>query len=156
MSAAAFLQQLAAEHQAWLALLELLEQEESALVRGDGDQLAAINEPKLLRLQEITGFVQARNGLLVAAGFPPDHGGMADWIARHGKDEGEKLWQTLCDCEARARKLHERIGILLNMRMSATRQALNVLLAAANGQGSGYGQDGMAVTPSGGRALTSA
>lgn len=156
MNAAAFLQQLALEHQAWLALLALLEEEESALVRGDGDKLAALGEPKLLRLQEITRFVQARNAFLAAGQYQPDHSGMAEWIARNGRDEAGKLWDTLCDCEARARKLHERIGILLNMRMSATRQALNVLLAAANGQGGGYSPDGMAVTPSGGRPLTSA
>lgn len=156
MNAAAFLQQLAHEHKAWLALLDLLEEEESALVRGDGDKLAALNEPKLLRLQEITRFVQARNSFLAVGQHQPDHGGMAEWIARNGRDEAGRLWQTLCECETRARRLHERIGILLNMHMSATRQALNVLLAAANGQGGGYNQDGMAVTPSGGRPLTSA
>lgn len=156
MNAAAFLQQLSREHEAWLALLDLLEEEEKALVRGDGDRLTALTEPKLLRVQEIGRFVEARNGFLSAGRYPADHGGMAEWIAHSGKDEAARLWQTLCDCEMRARRLHERIGILLDMRMSATRQALNVLHAAANGLGGGYDRDGMAVTPRGGRPLTSA
>lgn len=156
MSAVAFVSQLALEHKSWLALLDLLAEEENALVRGDGDRLATLKEPKLLRVEEITRFVQARNAFLSASQFEPDHAGMAAWLARNPGIDAGRLWDELRECEVRARRLHERIGILLNMRMSATRQALNVLLAAANGQGGGYNQDGMAVSPSGGRPLTSA
>lgn len=155
MSSAAFIQELAREHAAWLDLIDLLSEEEGALMRGDTVKLATLCEPKLLRLQEITHFIQARKAFLVAQNFQADHDGMAAWLARNGKDEAASLWNRLRECETRARKLHERIAILLDMRMAATRQALNVLFTAVTGQGGGYNHEGMVVIPSGGRALIS-
>lgn len=155
-SAAAFLQELSREHNTWLSLIALLEEEENALVRGDGDRLSALSEPKLQRLHDLTNYVKARNAFLVSNQFDPEHKGMAEWIAHHGRDNVDVLWNKLCDCETRARNLNERIGILINMRLGTTRQALNVLLANATEKGSGYTQEGMAIAPTGGRPLTSA
>lgn len=155
-SAAAFIQELSREHSTWLSLIGLLEEEESALVRGDGDRLSAVNEPKLQRLQEISRFINARNAFLAANQFTPDHNGMADWVSHNDQGNAGTLWYQMCNYETRARNLNERIGILINMRLASTRQALNVLLAGAADQGSGYNHEGMALSPSGGRPLTSA
>ena len=156
MSAAAtFATVLGAEHNAWLALIDLLEKEENALVLGDAEILTTLNVPKLQLLNEISAHVKARNAFLAANQLSPDHKGMEKWMAKNSAANTDSLWMELRDCETRARHLNERVGILLNMRMNTTRQALNTLLTSAKDQAGGYDSEGMTLSPSGSRPLTS-
>ena len=56
--------------------------------------------------------------------------------------ENEELRTTLAAFEAR---YDARIGILIDLRLTATRQALNVLIQSATQQGGLYDQAGHAV-----------
>ncbi len=145
---------LAVESAAWQALLNVMTEEERALVSGEADLLPKLNASKLEQLHTLSNLARARHTELVAAGHTPDHGGMDTWLARQGNVDQQNRWQHLCDMEKQAQALNARIGSLIDMRLNATRQALNVLVQAAKSQGSLYDQAGQSVAGRGGKPLT--
>lgn len=153
---AVLLARFAAETAAWQALLDMLEQEERALIDGAADRLAQLNASKLAQMQTLGTLARARHDALVAAGHPPDHGGMSAWLAEHGESEHRSQWQRLCDMEQQAQALNQRIGALIDLRLASTRQALNVLIHAATRRNGLYDQDGLAVAAQHGKPLTAA
>lgn len=136
---------LAIENAAWRALLSLLEDEERALIDGDADRLAPLNASKLSQLNAIGELARARHSALQATGCTPNHAGMADWLARSGQSDHHLCWQQLCEMEQQAQALNARIGNLIELRLTSTRQALNVLIQSATQQGGLYDQAGQAV-----------
>ncbi|MEW6119150.1 MAG: flagellar protein FlgN [Pseudomonadota bacterium] len=148
--------QLSAENAAWAALLGTLADEERALIDGDADRLAALNATKLERLHAASELARARMAALADAGFPPSHSGMENWLARHGNAAARADWHSLRTLEDQARASNLRIGKLIEMRMSATRQALNVLMHAATGKGGLYDPSGQAVAAHASKPLTAA
>lgn len=148
--------QLAAESTAWQALLHLLAEEEQALVNGEADRLEALNASKLGQLQTLNNLARARRDALLAAGQSADHAGMEAWLSQHGQAEHRTRWQQLCEMELQAQAVNQRIGKLIDMRLSSTRQALNVLVNAATNQGGLYDQAGQAVSTHKGKPLTAA
>ena len=152
----AFVHALAREQNAWLALIDLLLQEETALIQGDSEQLTRLNEPKLDQLQTLAKHIRARNTSLAALGFESNHRGMSAWVRQCAGDRVAALWQRLCESELEAQNLNRRIGTLIDMRLTSTRQALNVLLTCATDRGGLYGRNGMAMGPAGGRPLSAA
>jgi flagella synthesis protein FlgN len=148
--------QLAAESAAWQALLNLLTQEEQALVNGEADRLEALSASKLGQLQTLNNLARARRDALLAAGQSADHAGMEAWLTQHGQAEHRTRWQQLCEMELEAQATNQRIGKLIDMRLSATRQALNVLVHASSSQNGLYDQAGQAVTAHKGKPLTAA
>lgn len=144
------------ENAAWQALLQVMQEEEAALIDGDADRLASLNTAKLTRLQSVSEHAQGRHAELRAAGHTPDHAGMDAWLMQHGEAEHRARWQQLCEVEQQAQALNQRIGVLIDMRLSATRQALNVLIHAATNQGGLYDQAGQAVAAHTGKPLTAA
>lgn len=152
----ALIAKLTAERAAWQALLDLLGEEERTLIDGEADRLAQLNASKLNQLQTLGNVVRARHEALLAAGLTADHAGMDAWLARHGEPELRARWQQLCEMEQRARAANQRIGALIDLRLSATRQALNVLIQAATNQGGLYDQAGQSVAARNGKPLTAA
>lgn len=148
--------QLAAESAAWQALLNLLQQEEQALVEGNADLVAKLTPAKLTQLQTVGSHARIRHDALQAAGSSPDRAGMDAWVAQHGKPEHHARWQQLCLLEEQAQAMNQRIGALIEMRLSSTRQALNVLIHAATSQGGLYDQAGLSVAAHSGKPLTAA
>jgi flagella synthesis protein FlgN len=153
---ATLLTRLAAETAAWQALLNLLEQEEHALVEGAADRLPPLNTSKLAQLQTLGNLARARREALAAAGREADHAGMGGWLEQNGEPEHRSQWQRLCDMEQQAQAMNERIGALIELRLSSTRQALNVLVHAATRKNGLYDQDGLAVPGQHGKPLTAA
>lgn len=147
---------LAAESAAWQALLNVMTEEEQALVDGDADRLPSLNASKLAQLQTLNNMARTRHDALLAAGHTPDHAGMNAWLAQHDQAGQRDRWQHLCNLEQQAQALNQRIGTLINMRLSSTRQALNVLVHAATSQGGLYDQAGMSVATRNGKPLTAA
>lgn len=147
---------LAVEGAAWQTLLNVMGEEERALVEGEADRLAPLNASKLAQLQTLNNLARTRHDDLVAAGHTPDHAGMDAWLARHGQPEHRARWQLLCGMEQQARAQNERIGALVDMRLAATRQALNVLVHAATNQNGLYDQAGQSVAASKGKPLAAA
>jgi flagella synthesis protein FlgN len=155
-SGALQLARLTAESAAWQALLNVMAEEEGALVDGDADRLAQLNASKLAQLQTLGNLARTRREELQAAGYAPDRSGMEAWLAQLGQPEARTRWQTLCEMEAQAQALNQRIGALIEMRLSSTRQALNVLIHAATNQTGLYDQDGLSVATRQGKPLTAA
>jgi len=147
---------LAAELAAWQALLDTLAEEERILVEGDAERLAALGVGKLERLQSVSGFTRARLDALRAAGYAADAVGMEGWMAQRAAPAQRALWQNLAALENEARSSNQRIGKLIDMRLAATRQSLNVLVRAASGHNGLYDQAGQTVASLGGKTLTAA
>lgn len=147
---------LKAETAAWQALLNVLAEEERALVDGEADRLAQLNASKLSQLQNLGKLASARQTDLLAAGCTADHAGMENWLAQHDDPQSRARWQDLCDMEGQARAMNERIGALIDLRLASTRQALNVLVHAATHQNGLYDQAGLAVAARTGKPLTAA
>ncbi|MBN8767447.1 MAG: flagellar protein FlgN [Thiobacillus sp.] len=147
---------LAVEGAAWQALLNVMGEEERALVDGEADRLGPLNASKLTQLQALGSLARARHDGLQAAGHTPDQAGMEAWLSRYGQPEHRASWQQLCGLEQLARARNERIGVLIDMRLSATRQALNVLVHAATSHHGLYDQAGQSVAASQGKPLAAA
>lgn len=143
---------LSVENAAWQALLNVMNKEEQALADGNADQLPALNASKLQQLQTLNNLVRARNEELAAEGLTPDHAGMDAWLTQHGDPEHHVRWQRLLNLEHEAQALNQRIGVLIDLRLNSTRQALNVLIHSTK-QGGLYDQAGMSVASRKGKPL---
>ena len=150
------LARLKLENAAWKALLEVMQEEEQALIAGDADRLALLDSAKLTQLQTVNGHARSRLADLQAAGHTPDHPGMDAWLTQHGQPEHRAHWQRLCEMEQVAQAMNQRIGSLIELRLSSTRQALNVLVHSATSQGGLYDNAGLAVAARKGKPLTAA
>lgn len=148
--------QLVIESAAWRALLALLEDEEHALVEGEADRVAQLNASKLSQLNALGELARTRQAALSFAGHTPDHAGMTDWLTQHGQHEHHLCWQQLCEMEQQAQATNERIGVLIDLRLTSTRQALNVLVQAATREGGLYDQAGQAVNAGKGKPIVAA
>ncbi|MFP5410627.1 MAG: flagella synthesis protein FlgN [Gammaproteobacteria bacterium] len=157
MSAAEVLTRLNVEIAAWQGLFDTLTEEEQALVAGDADRLGPLNAAKLQQLQTVSDHARNRLSDLQLAGFSPDRAGMEAWLAKLGQRELKTRWQQLGELEQQTQAINQRVGALIDLRLGATRQALNVLVHAAAGAGGGlYDTDGLAVSGLGGKPLTAA
>lgn len=157
MPAAETLARLTAETAAWQALVDTLADEEQALLAGEADRLATLNAAKLKQLQTVSDHARNRLSDLQLAGHTADRAGMEAWLAQLGRPELNARWQQMTALEQQAQALNQRVGALIEMRLGATRQALNVLIHAAAGQGGGlYDNDGLAVGAPTGKPLTAA
>jgi flagella synthesis protein FlgN len=147
---------LSVESAAWQALLNVMSEEERALVAGEADLLPKLNASKLEQLNTLSNLARTRYNELLAAGHSPDHAGMDSWLAQQANTDQQARWQHLCDMEKQAQALNQRIGSLIDMRLNSTRQALNVLIHAAKSQGGLYDQAGQSVAGRSGKPLTAA
>ena len=147
---------LAAESAAWQGLLDILQDEERALIAGEADRLAQLNTAKLTQLQAVSGHARKRHAELLAAGHATDRAGMDAWLAQHGQPEQRARWQRLCALEQEVQAANQRIGALIELRLSSTRQALNVLVHSATSQDGLYDHAGLAVAARKGTPLTAA
>lgn len=152
----ALVTKLTVESTAWRALLNVLEQEEQALIDGEADLLPKLNALKMAQLQSLNNLVRARHDDLLAAGLTSDHAGMDAWLAQQAKPEDATQWERLQAMEQQAQAMNQRIGSLIELRLNSTRQALNVLVQAATSQGGLYDQAGCSVATRNGKPLTAA
>jgi len=150
------LSKLAVECAAWQAMLNVMTEEEQALVNGDADHLERLNASKLAQLHTLNNLASTRHDALLAAGLSADHIGMNAWLTQHGKPEHRSQWQQLCQMEQQAQAMNLRIGKLIEMRLATTRQALNVLIHATTSQGGLYDQAGQSVAAHTGKPRTAA
>ncbi len=145
---------VAAEAAAIEEFVELLEHEQTALTRGETDELAAFSEQKerlAVRLNELS---RTRGALLAAQGLTGDRAGMEIWLDKHAGLAGQKTiaegWHTLLSLATKARELNQLNGELIRMRMQYNSEALEILLRRQNSLDL-YGPDGLAKTKDGRR-----
>lgn len=70
-SSPALIAKLTMEGAAWQALLNVMGEEERALVDGEADRLAPLNASKLSQLQTLSNLARTRHDDLLAAGHTP-------------------------------------------------------------------------------------
>ncbi len=145
---------LAVEFSAWQALLAAIASEENALIHGDAEHLDQLGAAKLAQLNVVGNLTRTRLNALTESGLPATRAGMDAWLARQNRPELHAQWQQLAQLEADAQAANQRVGSLIDMRLAATRQALNVLVHAATRQGGLYDQAGHAVAARSGKPLT--
>jgi flagella synthesis protein FlgN len=135
--------------------LDLLENEQQALVGGDVERLLPLAAEKNDLLRRLAQLGEARGKALLAAGLATDRQGMEGWLERHPEPGGAKrVWQELLTLAGKASALNQTNGKLIATRLANNQQALSTLMAAAN-QAALYGPDGQARPVGGGRSLGS-
>lgn len=147
---------LSRENAAWAALVGALADEERALIDGDADRLAVLGATKLERLHTASDLTRARLALLREAGFSSDAAGMDAWLATRDGTTARADWQSLRSLENEARASNLRVGKLIDLRLTATRQTINALMHASPGRNGLYDPSGQAVAARPGNPLTAA
>jgi flagella synthesis protein FlgN len=137
--------------------LELLQQEQAALVAGDHDELMAFTEQKAARILDLRRVADGRSRLLASHGLRADKDGMSAWIENFGDEPARRLWDEIKSLAAQVRAANEINGALVAARLKHNQAAIAALQTAARSGSGVYGPDGSArFTASTTRALASA
>jgi flagellar biosynthesis protein FlgN len=137
--------------------LELLQQEQAALVAGDHDDLMAYTEQKAARILDLRRLSDTRSRLLASHGLRADKDGMSAWIESHGDEPLRRLWDDIKSLAAQVRAANEINGALVAARLKHNQAAIVALQSAARNGTGVYGPDGgTRLTSATTRALASA
>ncbi len=139
---------LAAEHEALLKFVALLEREQGMLMENQNDQLLELSEQKSGDALELNKLAEARRALLKPHIAQLSADGIRNWLAAHSS-EGLALWEEIVGLAARAQVLNNANGEVIQMKLRNNQQALTVLSNAVN-RANLYGPDGQASFSSGG------
>ena len=151
---AAYLRNLAEEQSVLARFVDLLRSEQEALLRGDADRLAALEEPKNRCIAALQAHASERRHILLAGGQSPDRDGVRFWTEKQGRTEPRlaQRWSEFLALARVADQVNRANGALIAARLRATQQALNTIFAAAGIPGA-YAADGSAVSLREGRRL---
>lgn len=136
--------------------IDLLKQEEAALVATDLDTLLELINRKTEIATHLNTLVERREAAQKTAGMPPGGDGMARWAALadpSGKVAG--LWARLLTLAGQARDQNQINGKLIALHFQHNQRALATLMAAAD-MATTYGRDGQQKGGGTGRLLGSA
>lgn len=132
--------------------IELLQQEQIALVAADVDKLQSLSELKQQLSEHLTTLAQQRVALQEQAGFNADAAGTRAWLSTQPQTVVD-AWKKLLARAQAARDLNQTNGQLLQTHMQHNQQALAALLGAAN-RLDVYGADGQPLSgPSGSQRI---
>jgi flagellar biosynthesis/type III secretory pathway chaperone len=144
------------ERAAMQAFLDLLQEEQASLLRGDADAVGALLARKSGWLQKLAGLAERRRGFLRAQSYPADRRGMDHWLSAQPTASALAAeWQALLQLTHQACQANDANGALIAMRMQSNQQALAALTTAARSSAL-YGKDGQAVGAWGSRPLGAA
>ena len=132
-----FLQQ---EQAALDGFIDLLRQEQAALVAANMEKLQSLSELKQKHSELLNGMAQQRVAMLERAGFKSDAAGVAAWLSTQPASVGES-WKKLLESAQVAQQLNQTNGKLIQTHMQHNQQALAALMSAAN-RADVYGADG--------------
>lgn len=136
----------------------LLQEEQSALIDGKGDNLVALIEKKSALATRLTDCARRREDVLASLELAPGRAGMEAWLAAAPANAAARNnWRELLPLAAETRRLNELNGKLIGLRLQHNQQALVALMSATE-QAMTYGPDGqtLARPGGGGRILGSA
>ena len=129
--------------------LQLLQQEQAALIQGETEGLLQLSSHKAQLIEQLGVFAVERNRSLSAAGCDDNAAGVAKWLDAIGADAKTRdLWKDLLQLAKEAEQVNRNNGALIETHMQHNQQALAVLRAAAN-PGSIYGPSGQISGPAG-------
>lgn len=128
--------------------VDLLRQEQAALISGAVDDLDVLTQKKAHIAEELSAHGRRRDAQLAAMGYTADTRGMRAWVdAQEEPAQSAALWESLHALAGQARALNETNGILIEMRLRNCEQSL-AALADACGRPTLYGRHGHAIAPS--------
>lgn len=133
------------------AFIEMLRAEQSALLRGETDQVAALVEPKAQHMFELTRLSEARGRWLTSlrpgAKQKIDRAGMERLLLENtgGATAPRDAWRQLMQLTESARQINTTNGMLIGARLNNTQRALSAIFSAARLPGA-YGADGGTVS----------
>ena len=139
---AQYLEVLQQERERVREFLDLLEQEQAALVAGDHDELITFTEQKAARILDLRRFSDARSRLLASHGLRADKDGMSAWVERLGDEQTRRLWDEIKSLAAQVRSANEINGALVAARLKHNQAAIAALQSAAHSGSGVYGPDG--------------
>lgn len=131
---------LARERRAAAGLLELLQQEQQALVGGDADDLAAGLHAKAARLSQLAALGERRGVLLGLLGIDAQADAVESGLGAAA--EGLNDWRELLATMREARRLNKINGLLIHERLLVNQGALAALAPPGR---SLYGRHGRSV-----------
>lgn len=120
--------------------IDLLRQEQTALVNADVETLLSLSETKLKQSEQLNAIAHERLTLLARAGFSADAVGVQSWLAGQSPSVAE-AWKKLLERAQTAQRLNQTNGKLIQTHLQHNQQALAALMNAANATGV-YGADG--------------
>jgi flagella synthesis protein FlgN len=127
--------------------IELLQQEQAALVAADVDKLQSLSELKQQLSEHLNTLAQQRAAQWERAGFSNDAAGTRAWLATQPPSIVD-TWNKLLSTAQTARDLNQTNGQLIQTHMQHNQEALAVLLGAAN-RLDVYGADGQPLSSPG-------
>jgi flagellar biosynthesis protein FlgN len=134
-------------------MLQLLKQEQSALVDADVDRLATLTGEKAKIAALMAQCAQHRHNALEKAGFEASESGMQGWLDKTGANPaGKKAWAELLALVEAAKELNRVNGLLIGQHIARNQTALNILQGNAEGSAI-YGPNGQSATKIGSRRL---
>lgn len=135
---------LAEEAKAVEGFLEVLKEEEAALIAADLDKLMILVGRKGECSTVLNALVERREISQRAAGMAPGRIGMEAWIAAQGSSSAlaAKLWAHLLALAGKARSQNEINGKLIALHFQHNQRALATLMAEAN-RAMTYSADGL-------------
>lgn len=146
-----------AEFDGFQEFLQLLQQEQGALIKGDVDQLTQLAARKSELVETLAGLGAQRNACISAAGCESSASGIAAYLdAIKAQGATRELWSKLLGLAREADQINRSNGILIDTRLRHNQQALSVLHSAANPAASLYGPDGQISGAASGRRLDQA
>jgi flagellar biosynthesis protein FlgN len=120
--------------------IELLQQEQAALVAADVDKLQSLSESKQKQSEQLNSLVQQRIIMIERSGFSPDAAGIKAWLAGQPSAVVE-AWHKLTNHAQIAKQLNQTNGKLIQTHLQFNQQALATLMSAAK-VADVYGADG--------------
>jgi flagella synthesis protein FlgN len=154
---AVFAALIKAEYDGFQEFLQLLQQEQGALIKGDVDQLLQLAASKSELIEKLAGFSAQRIKCISAAGCESSASGVAAYLDTiQAQAATRELWGKLLDLAREADQVNRSNGILIDTRLRHNQQTLSVLHSATNPAASLYGPDGQISGAAGGRRLDQA
>lgn len=134
------------------ALLDLLKTEQDKLIAADIDGLNAVTEEKTSLVVQLSQLATARHGMLGAAGFDANEGGMQVWLNQAGSPDAHQSWKELLSLAEAAKEANRVNGMLITKHLARNQAAINTIKGAGTGQAF-YGPNGQSDVSSTGRGL---
>lgn len=129
-----------AEQSSLRDFVSLLEQEQSVLLTGLGDELLDLAEKKSACATRLTSLVATRHTLLQNTLPELNNHTIQTWL-EHQAPTAWPVWQDICKLADRAQHLNQSSGELIQLKLRHNQQALGVLSNAAS-KANLYGRDG--------------
>jgi flagellar biosynthesis protein FlgN len=124
-------------------LLEVMQQEQTALIHGDIDAIEGLLTEKSTLLQRMNLAVLNRYEDLSASGFEGSEAGMNQWLKQQANPNINRAWNAFKKTLIEAKEINRLNGLLINRQFNLKQQTLQQLQGNM-GNGETYGRSGKA------------